>query len=531
MEKSMSRGRMGLYIVLFLLSLDCSLAQVQKCLVNDSDKMACGNLTISKSDCEANNCCFDPSGQNRCYYGNEVTVQCTRDGQFVVVVSRNATSPQLSLDSVSLQGGRSAPCGPVGTTAGFAMFQFPVSACGTSMKIEGGAVVYENMMSSTSAVIGGPAGSITRDSFYKLFFQCRYADDDLVPVRAVVYTVSPPLPAVSPGPLRVELRIARGELYDSYYSDLDYPVTKVLRDPVYVEVHILSRTDPNIVLTLGDCWATSTPSPLGQPSWSLLVAGCPYGGDNYQTTLIPVGGSSGLPYPTHYQRFMIQMFTFVDPASQVPLMEKVFIHCSAAVCQPTATDRCVPTCGRRRRAVARVAEDSSRETVLVSSGEVILVGSELPALGQLDSHPEVLCDAAQWRARANVQSGIRRKGVAFLDSPLLPRQQKQQVIRAVSAQCGESTIVVQVKTDLFGTGQLINASDLSLGDCAVTRQDTAAQLLIFEAELQACRSVLSTVDEQLVYSFSLNYTPKPLANTPIVRTNGAVVGIECHYMR
>uniref|UniRef100_W5NAY0 ZP domain-containing protein n=1 Tax=Lepisosteus oculatus TaxID=7918 RepID=W5NAY0_LEPOC len=136
--------------------------------------------------------------------------------------------------------------------------------------------------------------------------------------------------------------------YDSYYSDLDYPVTKVLRDPVYVEVHILNRTDPNIVLTLGDCWATSTPSPLSQSRWSLLVAGCPYGGDNYQTTLIPVGGSSGLPYPTHYQRFMLRMFTFVDPASQVPLMEKVFIHCSAAVCQPTATDRCVPMCGRRR---------------------------------------------------------------------------------------------------------------------------------------------------------------------------------------
>ncbi|XP_069042712.1 zona pellucida sperm-binding protein 4-like [Lepisosteus oculatus] len=388
MEKSMIRGRMGLHLVLFLLVLDCSLAQVQKCLVNDSDKIACGNLTISKSDCEAKNCCFDLTSQNSCYYGNEVTVQCTRDGQFVVVVSKNATSPPLSLGSVSLQGGRSAPCGPVSTTAGFAMFQFPVSACGTSMKAEGGAVVYENMMSSTFAVIGGPAGSITRDSFYKLFFQCRYASDDLVPVQAVVYTVSPPPPAVSPGPLRVELRIARGELYDSYYSDLDYPVTKVLRDPVYVEVHILNRTDPNIVLTLGDCWATSTPSPLSQPSWSLLVAGCPYGGDNYQTTLIPVGGSSGLPYPTHYQRFMIQMFTFVDPASQVPLMEKVFIHCSAAVCQPTATDRCVPTCGRRRRAVAQVAQDSSRETALVSSGEVILVGSELPARAQVDSHLE-----------------------------------------------------------------------------------------------------------------------------------------------
>lgn len=35
------------------------------------------------------------------------------------------------------------------------------------LQTEGGAVVYENMMSSTFAVIGGPAGSITRDSFYK----------------------------------------------------------------------------------------------------------------------------------------------------------------------------------------------------------------------------------------------------------------------------------------------------------------------------------------------------------------------------
>ncbi|XP_069042729.1 zona pellucida sperm-binding protein 4-like [Lepisosteus oculatus] len=361
---------------------------VDKCLVDEGDKMACGDPTLSRAGCEARNCCFSRSGSWRCYYGNDVTVQCTRDGQFVVVVSRNATSPQLSLDSVSLQGGRSAPCGPVSSTAGFAMFQFPVSACGTSMKTEGGAVVYENMMLSAVDVRQGPNGSITRDPLYKLFFQCRYADDDLVPVQAVVYTVSPPPPAVAPGPLRVELRIARGELYDSYYSDLDYPVTKVLRDPVYVEVHILNRTDPNIVLTLGDCWATSTPSPLSQSRWSLLVAGCPYGGDNYQTTLIPVGGSTGLPYPTHYQRFMLRMFTFVDPASQVPLMEKVFIHCSAAVCQPTATDRCVPMCGRRRRAVATIPMDTSKETVLVSSGEVILIDLELPAVDKMESQFE-----------------------------------------------------------------------------------------------------------------------------------------------
>ncbi|XP_069043789.1 zona pellucida sperm-binding protein 4-like [Lepisosteus oculatus] len=261
------------------------------------------------------------------------------------------------------------------------MFKFPVSACGTRMRVEAGAVVYENLMNSSFEVRPGPDGSITRDSAYRLFFQCRYADDELVPLQAVVYTVSPPPPAVAPGPLRVELQLARGEQYDSYYSEGDYPVTKVLQDPVYVEVHILQRTDPNIVLTLGDCWATSTPSPLSQPQWSLLVAGCPYRDDNYQTTLIPVGGSSGLLYPTHYQRFMVRMFTFVDPASQLPLKETVYIHCSAAVCQPTATDHCVPTCSRRRRAAAAHG-GSSKDTAVVSSGEVILTASELPAQGE-----------------------------------------------------------------------------------------------------------------------------------------------------
>lgn len=62
-------------------------------------------------------------------------------------------------------------------------------------------------------------------------------------------------------------------MYSSYYDAADYPVTKVLRDPVYVEVRILERTDPNIVLTLEHCWATSTSSPLSLPQWSLLVDG------------------------------------------------------------------------------------------------------------------------------------------------------------------------------------------------------------------------------------------------------------------
>lgn len=62
-------------------------------------------------------------------------------------------------------------------------------------------------------------------------------------------------------------------MYTSYYSEEDYPVTKVLREPVYVEVRILERTDPNVILVLDHCWSTSTPEPLSLPQWDLVLKG------------------------------------------------------------------------------------------------------------------------------------------------------------------------------------------------------------------------------------------------------------------
>ncbi|MBN3320416.1 ZP3 protein, partial [Atractosteus spatula] len=100
------------------------------------------------------------------------------------------------------------------------------------------------------------------------------------------------------------------------------------------------------------------------------------------------------------------------------------------------------------------------------------------------------CDAATWRSAPGRRTGITHKGAVFYKTPWFP-QQDTPLGRAVSVACGESQIVVQVRRDLFGTGQLINSSDVSLGDCAATRQDDAAQVLIFESELQACRSSLT----------------------------------------
>ncbi|KAG9338382.1 hypothetical protein JZ751_025786, partial [Albula glossodonta] len=328
-----------------------------------------------------------------------LTVQCLRDGQFMVVVASDTTVPRLNLDTVSLLvEGNVEPCAPISITPGFAVFRFPVSACGTTIREEGDYVVYENHLSSAYEVGIGPLGSITRDSIHELSFQCRYYGRELVSLVADVNVMPAPYPVDVPGPLRVELRLASGQcdakgcsdanVYSSYYSDADYPVVKVLRDPVYVEVRILERTDPNIVLVLEHCWATSTSSPLSMPQWSLLVDGCPYHNDPYLTTLVPVDGSSGLQYPTHYKRFFFQMFTFVDD-SQAPQRESVYIHCSTSVCHPSPSDSCVHRCGRQRRHASEGSQ-SSMETALVSSDEVLIIAQEDPALvGRLSDSGEV----------------------------------------------------------------------------------------------------------------------------------------------
>ncbi|KAM9844951.1 zona pellucida sperm-binding protein 4-like [Aulostomus maculatus] len=352
-------------------------APSDKCQVEQHEKIQCGSRDITGEQCENINCCFDG---RQCYYGKAVTVQCTRDGQFVVVVARETTVPPLDVDSVSLLEMNDASCNPVDTTSAFAIFQFPAVSCGTTLKEDNGYVVYENHMSSSYEVGIGPRGSITRDSHFELLFQCRYWGTAVEALVMEVNGVPPPMPVAALGPLRVALRLGNGVCvskgcveekvaYSSFYTLEDYPVTKVLREPVYVEVHILERSDPNIHLTLERCWATSTPNPHSLPQWDLLVDGCPYDDDRYLTTLVPVDHSSGLQYPTHYKRFIIKMFTFVEPQSLTPKRDKIFLHCATAVCYPSSTNSCEQSCHRQRRAAERKV---SSQRALVSSREVIL---------------------------------------------------------------------------------------------------------------------------------------------------------------
>nr|XP_061812812.1 zona pellucida sperm-binding protein 4-like [Nerophis lumbriciformis] len=320
-----------------------------------------------------------------CYFGKMVTVQCTKDGQFIVVVARDATLPSIDLETISLLGD-GPRCTAVDSNSAFAIYQFPVTACGTVVAEEPGMIIYENRMTSSYEVAMGPLGAITRDSSFDLLFQARYRATSVETLLVEVLQISdPPLSVSASGPINVQMRLGNGQClskgcneeevaYNSYYMSTDYPVTRVLRDPVYVEVQLMDRSDANLVLNLGRCWTTTSPNPHSLPQWDLLIDGCPNRDDRYRSSLVPVGSNSGLDFPSHYRRFIFQMFTFVDPSSLEPQKEQIYIHCSTSVCNAGSGFSCEPNCFSRRRREAKDAVQKQAEPkIVVSSGPVEMV--------------------------------------------------------------------------------------------------------------------------------------------------------------
>ncbi|NXX94139.1 ZP3 protein, partial [Centropus bengalensis] len=106
-------------------------------------------------------------------------------------------------------------------------------------------------------------------------------------------------------------------------------------------------------------------------------------------------------------------------------------------------------------------------------------------------------------------------------------------LHPVAVQCQEALVVVTVHRDLFGTGRLVRAVDLTLGlaACLPVSQNAAENTVTFMSGLHECGSTLQITSDSLVYKTSLFYKPTSSGNPVIVRTNAAVVPIECHYPR
>lgn len=80
------------------------------------------------------------------------------------------------------------------------------------------------------------------------------------------------VPSRPPQPAQ-PLVLPTDESYTSYHPDGDYPLVRVLRDPIYVEVRLLQKTDPNLVLVLHHCWASPSTDATAEPQWPILVDG------------------------------------------------------------------------------------------------------------------------------------------------------------------------------------------------------------------------------------------------------------------
>ncbi|NWV37090.1 ZP3 protein, partial [Grantiella picta] len=103
----------------------------------------------------------------------------------------------------------------------------------------------------------------------------------------------------------------------------------------------------------------------------------------------------------------------------------------------------------------------------------------------------------------------------------------------VAVECQESQLVVSVHRDLFGNGRLVSAADLSLGPagCRHSRLDPSRNIVTFSAGLHECGSTVQITPDFLIYRTLLSYAPSPGSNPVIVRSDPAVIPIECHYPR
>ncbi|XP_037374177.1 zona pellucida sperm-binding protein 1 [Talpa occidentalis] len=349
-------------------------------LTQDQCQVASGHIPCqvrsSKAACQQAGCCYDNTRVVPCYYGNTVTVQCFRSGHAVLVVSQEtALAHRVSLANIHLA---FAPrgCARAQETGAFVAFRFPLTHCGTTLQVLGDQLIYENQLVSDINVQVGPRGSITRDGTFQLLVRCVFNTSDFLPIQAYILPALLPSPSQQPaavsqaGPLPMELRIAKDANFSSYYQEGDYPIVRLLRQPVHVEVRLLQRVDPSLVLVLHQCWATPSVNPFQQPQWTILSDGCPFKDDSHKTQMVPVDRAT-VPFPSHYQRFTVATFALLDPHKV--LRKQVYFFCSVSVCAPSGLEACLPSChpgNPRRRRSSGSLNTTSPQNIVSSPGPV-----------------------------------------------------------------------------------------------------------------------------------------------------------------
>ncbi|POI28836.1 hypothetical protein CIB84_007414, partial [Bambusicola thoracicus] len=291
---------------------------------------------------------------------------CTRDGYMDFEVLAGSTTPPLVLDTLRL---RDPTCKPASRSPwnDRAWFHVPLSGCGTRYWLEGEKIMYENEVRALRS--DRVLHRISRHSEFRLTVLCSFSNGDAsVSVRV---DNPPPLAAsMNQGPLSLILLSYPEDSYRQPYHDNQYPIVRYLQQPIFMEVQVLNRNDPNLYLQLDDCWATASEDPKSLPQWNIVVDGCEYEQDSYRTVFHPVG--HGVSYPNYRQRLEVKAFAFVSGDKALPGL--VYFHCSVLICSrfqldsPLCTARC-PRLHRSKRGSGMLGASS----VVSLQGPVLLV--------------------------------------------------------------------------------------------------------------------------------------------------------------
>ncbi|OXB58798.1 hypothetical protein ASZ78_015996 [Callipepla squamata] len=144
------------------------------------------------------------------------------------------------------------------------------NAAVTSSQLEGEKITYENEVRALRS--DHLLHRISRDSEFRLTVLCSFSNGDAS--LSVRVDSPPPLPSsMNQGPLSLILLSYPEDSYRQPYRDDQYPIVRYLQQPIFLEVQVLNRNDPNLHLQLDDCWATASEDPSSLPQWNIVVDG------------------------------------------------------------------------------------------------------------------------------------------------------------------------------------------------------------------------------------------------------------------
>ncbi|CAN9507880.1 unnamed protein product [Ophioblennius macclurei] len=307
------------------------------------------------------------------------TTTCYPNGTISALALKVAAVPNLNPSLLSLN---DKSCGPVVSDDRFAQFSFDADSCGTTRTFFDNYMLYENEITLRQDHSRLPRKT-PYDPEYRQKISCYYLVNK---TEMLAYSYEPrtydPKAEIGLGQLMVQMWLAHDSSYKTFYQAEDYPVTKLLRQPLYFEVALMQSADPQLELFLHNCWATLQEDRTSLPSWDIIVDTCENPEDVSATLFHPVAVDARVEFPAHIKRFSMKMFTFIKD-DQV-LKDQIYVHCDAVICDKNSPaegickGQCVSQTGRKNlkyygvKGSRRQRRDSSQERH-ISSGPIHLV--------------------------------------------------------------------------------------------------------------------------------------------------------------